>query len=91
MSPRDEDELLPMLEHAVALDGAGAIRYPGAPLRAPSADRRSDEQGKSEVLRQGARVAILAMGNTVEAALDAHDLLAREPDRSLRRWSTHDS
>jgi 1-deoxy-D-xylulose-5-phosphate synthase len=80
MAPRDEDELLPMLEHAISLDGPSAIRYP----RGSTSGRRRMAvapivHGKAELVREGSRVAILALGNTVEAALDAADLLARDP------------
>ena len=77
MAPRNEAELLPMLEHALSLGKPAAIRYP----RGSSSGRHNDplapiEQGKSEVLRRGRGVAILALGNTVDVALDAYDLLA---------------
>lgn len=77
LAPRNEDELLPMLEHALALQAPAAIRYP----RGSTSGRHHDalapiEQGNSEVLRRGEGVAILALGNTVEVALDAYELLA---------------
>ncbi len=77
MAPRNEDELLPMLEHALSLNTPVAIRYP----RGSTSGRHRDElapivQGKGEVLRRGAGVAIIALGNTVDVALDAYDLLA---------------
>ncbi len=77
MAPRNEDELLPMLEHALALDAPAAIRYP----RGSASGRHHDdiapvEQGKAQVLRRGAGVAIVALGNTVDVALDAYELLA---------------
>ncbi|HET9030845.1 MAG TPA: 1-deoxy-D-xylulose-5-phosphate synthase [Candidatus Aquilonibacter sp.] len=77
MAPRNEDEMLPMLEHALALDAPAAIRYP----RGSTSGRHRDpvapiEQGKAEVLREGSGVAIVALGNTVDTALDAYDLLA---------------
>ena len=80
MAPRDEDELLPMLEHGLTLDGPSAIRYP----RGSTSGRRRMPvapivHGKAEILRQGSGVALLALGNTVEAALDAADLLDRDP------------
>ncbi len=76
MAPRDEDELLPMLRHALSLDGPAAIRYP----RGSTSGRHREPvapivQGKAEVLRRGNRVAILALGNTVDVALDAYDRL----------------
>ncbi len=77
LAPRCEAELLPMLEHALALDGPVAIRYPrgssSRPLEAPPA---AIEQGRSELLRRGSGVAILALGNTVDVALDAYDRLS---------------
>ncbi|HVA27401.1 MAG TPA: 1-deoxy-D-xylulose-5-phosphate synthase [Candidatus Baltobacteraceae bacterium] len=76
MAPRNEDELLPMLEAALSLPGPVALRYP----RGSTSGRHRDpvapiEQGRAEVLRRGSRVAILALGNTVDVALDAYDLL----------------
>ena len=73
MAPRNEAELLPMLEHALTLNGPAAIRYPRG-----STSGRHDEplaplvHGKAEVLRRGRRVAILAYGTTVDIALDAY-------------------
>ena len=77
MAPRNEDELLPMLEHALSLDGPAAIRYP----RGSTSGRHKDPvppivHGKAEVLRRGSGVALLALGTSVDVALDAYDLLA---------------
>jgi 1-deoxy-D-xylulose-5-phosphate synthase len=77
MAPRIEDELLPMLEHALALGSPVAIRYPrgnsqGNHLEAPA----PLVHGRAEVLRRGEGVAILALGNTCDVALDAYDALA---------------
>lgn len=76
MAPRNEDEVQPMLEHAYSLNAPVAMRYP----RGSTSGRHNDpvapiEQGKAEVLRRGTGVAILALGNTVDVALDAYDLL----------------
>jgi len=77
MAPRNEEEMLPMLEHAIALNAPVAIRYP----RGSTNGRHRDElapivQGKAEVLRRGRGIAVLAYGNTVDFALDAYDALA---------------
>ena len=77
MAPRSEDELLPMLAHALARSAPAAIRYP----RGSTSGRHRDpvapiEHGKGEILRRGAGAAVLALGNTVDVALDAYDLLA---------------
>jgi 1-deoxy-D-xylulose-5-phosphate synthase len=76
MAPRNEAELLPMMEHAISLNAPAAIRYP----RGSTSGKHDDPlapivQGKAEVLRRGSGVAILAYGNTVDIALDAHGLL----------------
>jgi 1-deoxy-D-xylulose-5-phosphate synthase len=77
MAPRNEHELAPMLDLALALDAPAAIRYPRG-----STSGKHDEPvaplalGHAEVLRAGSDIAIIALGNTVDAALDAYDLLA---------------
>ncbi len=83
MAPRNEAELLPMLEHALSLDGPAGIRYPRG-----SSNGRHDEaiaplvQGKAEVLRRGSGIAILAYGTSVDVALDAYAILAEHADRA---------
>jgi 1-deoxy-D-xylulose-5-phosphate synthase len=79
MAPRTEDELGPMLEHALTLNAPVAIRYPrgnsqGKHLEAPA----PIVQGRAEVLRKGDGVAILAFGNTCDHALDAYDLIGTD-------------
>jgi 1-deoxy-D-xylulose-5-phosphate synthase len=76
MAPRNEAEIAPMLDLALALDGPVGIRYPRG-----SSSPKWDEpvaplvMGRAETLRRGAGVALLALGNTVDAALDAYELL----------------
>jgi len=77
MAPRTEDELLPMLEHALSLGSPVALRYPrgnsqGNHLEAPA----PLVHGRAEVLRRGSGTALLALGNTCDVALDAYELLA---------------
>jgi 1-deoxy-D-xylulose-5-phosphate synthase len=76
MAPRNEHEIAPMLDLALTLDGPAAIRYP----RGSTSGKHDGELapmvlGKAEVLRRGEGVAILALGNTVDVALDAAALL----------------
>ncbi len=79
MAPRNEHEIGPMLEHALALGAPAALRYPRG-----STSGRHDEplaplvHGRAELLRRGENVAILALGNTVDVALDAYALLEAE-------------
>jgi 1-deoxy-D-xylulose-5-phosphate synthase len=76
-APKDGHELRRMLATAVSHDGPIAVRYP----RGSVADTGSDEAleqiplGKSEVLVEGEDILILAIGNTVEPAVDASQLL----------------
>jgi len=74
MAPRNEEELLPMMEHALSLDGPAAIRYP----RGSTSGKHRDPvapivHGRGEVLRRSHGVAVLAYGNTVDFALDAFE------------------
>jgi 1-deoxy-D-xylulose-5-phosphate synthase len=79
MAPRNEDELLPMMEHAISLGTPAAIRYPRGSTSGKHLDPLAPlEHGKAEVLREGNRVALVALGNTVDVALDAYDLIAAE-------------
>ena len=76
MAPRNEAELQPMLDLALTLDAPVGIRYPRG-----SSSGKWDEPvapmvvGRAEVLRRGRGVAILALGVSVDAALDAYELL----------------
>ena len=79
MAPRDEAMLVRMLRTALLYDdGPVALRYPrgeavGVPL---PADPVPSEIGTGEILREGARVAIVGYGTGVQKALEAADRLA---------------
>jgi 1-deoxy-D-xylulose-5-phosphate synthase len=79
MAPRNEHEIAPMLDHALSLGTPAALRYPRG-----STSGKHDEplaplvHGRAELLRRGEGVAILALGNTVDVALDAYALLEAE-------------
>ena len=79
MAPKDEQELRDMLYTAVEYRGGPiALRYPrgnaiGVPLRAGF---QRIGIGKGQVLRDGKDVAILAIGNVVNSALDAANILS---------------
>jgi 1-deoxy-D-xylulose-5-phosphate synthase len=81
MAPRDEAMLPAMLRTALTYDdGPIALRYPrgegvGVPVP-PPAEVRTIEIGTGEVLREGARVALIGYGTGVQKALEAADLLA---------------
>ncbi|HEV2528650.1 MAG TPA: 1-deoxy-D-xylulose-5-phosphate synthase [Thermomicrobiales bacterium] len=77
MAPKDEAELRHMLATSLKLDGPSAIRYPrgagvGVPIDEPM---HALPIGRSEVLREGDDVAIVACGAMVLAAERAAELL----------------
>jgi len=81
MAPKDEQELRDMLYTATNTYKAGpiSIRYPrGEALGVPMRPMQPIEIGKSETLRTGKDVAILAIGNMVSHAMRAAEQLAAE-------------
>lgn len=81
MAPKDEQELRDMLYSAVYkfTDGPVAIRFPrGESVGVPIKPMNAIALGKSETLRDGADVAILALGNMVPIAMEAAELLEAE-------------
>ena len=79
MAPRSEDEIGPMLEHALSLGGPAALRYPRGNTQGTHLEPVAPiVHGRGEVLRRGSDVVLLAFGNTCDTALDASDLLAAE-------------
>lgn len=89
MAPRNEEELQPMLEHALSLNSPSAIRYP----RGSTSGKHDGEalaplvHGKAEVLRRGRHVAVLAYGTAVEIALDALAIVTLSASTSLSTGS----
>jgi 1-deoxy-D-xylulose-5-phosphate synthase len=81
MAPKDEQELRDMLYTAVHsyTSGPVAIRYPrGNAVGTPIRPMQSIEIGKSETLRSGTDVAIIAIGKMVAHAVAAAELLAAQ-------------
>lgn len=78
MAPSDEAELRHMLATALTIEGPAAIRYPRGSGPAASLDEplKPLPVGRAEVLREGADVAILAVGSRVTTALEAAGQLA---------------
>jgi 1-deoxy-D-xylulose-5-phosphate synthase len=80
-APRDADELIGLLKTALAHDGPTSTRYPRD--KAPAAPRATADvppvpYGTWELLRDGADVAILAVGTMVAPSLEAAELLAAD-------------
>ncbi len=80
MSPKDESELRDMLFTATRYKrGPIALRYPrGNVFGVETGKMKQIEIGKSETLRTGNDIAILAIGNMVHNAMAAADLLESE-------------
>ena len=80
MSPKDENELRRMMVTALQHDGPIAFRYP----RGQACGTHLDESikplsiGKGEVLTDGKDVLILAIGKTVQDAIEAYSTLQGE-------------
>ncbi len=78
MQPKDEEEFVDMLWTMVNYqDGPIAIRYPrGVGTGAkPKETPKILEIGKAEVVRHGRQAAIFGLGNMMELALEAADIL----------------
>jgi len=73
MAPSDENECRQMLYTAFSLDRPAAVRYPrgSGPGAAISKEMQALPLGKGVVRRRGGRVAILAFGTLLKAALEA--------------------
>jgi 1-deoxy-D-xylulose-5-phosphate synthase len=81
LSPSDEVEFRQMLELAINHNGPSAIRYPRGKALLPDDTtqvREAFQMGKSEVLKDGSDIALLALGHMVHPALKAAERLERE-------------
>jgi 1-deoxy-D-xylulose-5-phosphate synthase len=80
MAPKDENELQRMLKTAIDHPGPTAIRYPrgngvGVPM---DGEVQALPIGQGEIVREGEEVLLIALGGTVQAALEAAERLERE-------------
>jgi len=77
MTPADEDECRQMLYTGFLLDQPAAVRYPrgGGAGVTPEQAMRALPIGKAEMRRTGRKVAILAFGPLLSAALDVGEAL----------------
>lgn len=79
MAPKDFKELEQMLEFAVNLNKPVIIRYPrGGEGRIKFANHNNIELGKSEIIKEGKDLSIVAIGKMVERAYEVVDLLKKE-------------
>lgn len=80
MAPKDENELCRMMKTAVDYNGPIAFRYPrgkaeGVPIEEPI---QPIPVGKAEIIVEGHDLAILAIGKTVKASLEAREILSKK-------------
>ncbi|MGD0654567.1 MAG: 1-deoxy-D-xylulose-5-phosphate synthase [Thermoguttaceae bacterium] len=78
MAPGDAGEVVPMLDLAIELSCATAIRYPKADALSIERPVTPIELGKAEVLRWGRDGMIVACGSLLSACMEAADQLAEE-------------
>ena len=79
MAPKNKWELSDMMKFAVVYDGPIALRYPrGAAYDGLKEIRQPIELAKSELIRKGSTVAIMALGSMVKTAVDVVKLLEAE-------------
>lgn len=76
MAPKNKWELSDMLKFAAEFQHPIAIRYPrGEAYDGLKEFRQPVELGKSEIIYQGSKIALLAVGSMVKTALAVYDML----------------
>ena len=78
MAPKDFKELEQMLEFAVNLNKPVIIRYPRGGEEGSFKQHNDIELGKSEIVKEGKDLTIIAIGKMVEKAKTVAELLAKE-------------
>ncbi|MFV0503545.1 MAG: 1-deoxy-D-xylulose-5-phosphate synthase [Lachnospirales bacterium] len=78
MCPKDKNELIDMIDFAVKNKAPTAIRYPRGSAKNLIEDKRNAiELGKSEMIHNGTKVAILSIGTIMETALEVYSSLEK--------------
>ena len=78
-APKNKYELFDMLKFSRDFDGPIAIRYPrGQAYDGLKAQRSPVVYGKSELLKKGSEIAVLAVGSMVKTAMAVREILAQE-------------
>lgn len=79
MAPKNRYELSKMLEFAYDFDGPIAIKYPKGTAFSELKEQQAPlEYGKSELVHQGKKIAVIAVGKSFEAAYQAMNVLQKE-------------
>ena len=78
-APKNKYELFDMLKFSRDFDGPIAIRYPrGQAYDGLKAQRSPVVYGKSELLKKGSEIAVLAVGSMVKTAMAVREILAQD-------------
>lgn len=80
MSPADENELQHMLYTAIQMDSPCAVRYPRGLGLGVTLDHQYKKIsiGKAEIIEEGEDITLLAVGNMVQVARQAADMLKEQ-------------
>ena len=79
MAPKNAWELKEMMRFAVSYNGPIAIRYPRGTARAVNNEQKELIRcGKSEILFQGEKTALLAVGSMVDVCKDVYDAMVKD-------------
>ena len=80
MAPKDENELQHMVKSCIGYDRPAAVRYPRGSSLGVDMDPMPQALplGKGELLREGADIALVAIGVTVHPAVEAAERLQQE-------------
>ena len=78
MAPSNKEELTMMLEFAIGHNGPVAIRYPKDKAIKLEKTPSPIVLGKSEIIAEGDKVVLLALGSMVSVAMDVRELLLKE-------------
>lgn len=82
MAPKNKWELSDMMKFAVKYDGPIAIRYPrGEAYDGLEEYRAPIVKGRSEIIYEGRKTAILAVGNMVKTAQQVCDMLKEDGEK----------
>ena len=80
VAPKDEEELKKMIKFSLTHNGPIAIRYPrgnSCNIETMSVDNEI-ELGKSEILKEGKNIAIIAIGKMVEYGVKVSEILEKD-------------
>ena len=79
LAPKNDRELEMMLEYAINADGPCAIRYPkGNAWKGLEENLPPVEKGRSEMVFQGSKVAVIGVGSMMEACYKAREDLRKK-------------